>query len=105
MSRSGSLVAVNRNRGFRVHAKDAGGVIIHVRDLGDTSVSSGGFDAGVARCNTDDALGAGLAHLAACRIAGRANGAGHVSIDSGSNTAYWPQWADTAREGDQSRSE
>jgi len=54
--RRGSLVAVNCDCGFGIDTKDAGGVVIHVRDLGDSPVSCCGFDAGIARGNTDDAL-------------------------------------------------
>ena len=53
---SRSLFAVNCDDGFRIETKDAGGVVIHMRDLGDSAISGGGLDAGIPRGNTDNAV-------------------------------------------------
>ena len=73
-----TLVAVNRDFGRREKTKEARGVVIHGRDLGDPSVCSGGLDAAISTRKEENSRGAGLTHLGANRVARCAKRAGHA---------------------------
>jgi hypothetical protein len=88
------LFAVNGHRGLGIDAKNAGNVIVHVLDLGDSGAGSSGLDTGIAGGNTDDAGGGSFTHLAGSRVASCTERTGHVSIDPRTSRSDRPHGPD-----------